>query len=130
MKERYRREIEDILTNIDVGNDENSLPACEKSEVASEAEPRFLSQAIKTIRPGKIILSSLILLLIALLLGPSFPSFLGSLMAWAAVVIFILGYALIFIKPDKKYEKRWRGDPIDEPEIGFLERLRRKFTGS
>ena len=129
MKERYRREIEDILTNIDVENDENSLLACEKPEGVSEAESGFLSQAIKNIRPGKIILASLILLLIALLLGPSFPSFLGSLMAWAAVVIFILGYALIFIRSEKKYEKRWRGEPIDEPKISFLERLRRKIIG-
>ena len=129
MKERYRREIEDILTNIDAENDGNSLLACEKPEGVSEAEAGFLSQAIKNIRPGKIILASLILLLIALLLGPSFPSFLGSLMAWAAVVIFILGYALIFIRSEKKYEKRWRGEPIDEPKISFLERLRRKIIG-
>jgi hypothetical protein len=129
MKERYRREIEDILSNIEVENDESSIQTSEKPEVSSDTESRSLSDAIKSIRPGKIVLSSLILLLVALLLGPSFPGFLGSLMVWGAVVIFIVGYSLIFIRPGQKYEKRWRGEPIDRPEIGFLERLRRKFTG-
>lgn len=129
MKERYRREIEDILSSTEVENHESSIQASEKPEVASDTKPRFLSEVIRNIRPGKVVLSSLILLLIALLLGPSFPGFLGSLMAWGAVVIFIVGYSLIFIRPGQKYEKRWRGVPIDRPEIGFLERLRRKFTG-
>ena len=127
MKERYRREIEEILSNVEVENDGSSLQTSENTGVESTSESRSLMRGIKGVRPFKIILSSAILLAVALLLGPIFPSFLGSLIAWAAVVIFIVGYSLVFISSGQKYEKRWRGEPIDEPELGFLERLKRKL---
>lgn len=129
MKEKYRREIEEILSNVEVENDGSSLQTSENTGVESTSESRSLMQGIKDVRPFKIILSSAILLAVALLLGPIFPSFLGSLIAWAAVVIFIVGYSLVFISPGQKYEKRWRGEPIDEPELGLFERLRRKLIG-
>lgn len=129
MKEKYRREIEEILSNVEVENDGSSLQTSENTGVESTSESRSLMQGIKDVRPFKIILSSAILLAVALLLGPIFPSFLGSLIAWAAVVIFIVGYSLVFISPGQKYEKRWRGEPINEPELGLFERLRRKLIG-
>ena len=129
MKERYRREIEDILSNIEIEKDDSSKQDTENFEVESDSEPRSLIRYITHVRPFKVILSSIILLAVALLIGPIFPSFLGSFIAWAAVVIFIVGYSLVFISPSQKYEKRWRGQPIDEPELGFFDKVRRKLSG-
>jgi len=52
-------------------------------------------------------------------------------LAWVGLVLFIIGYAMFFIKPPKGPEQRWRGQPLDDapsgPKTNFIGRLRRKF---
>ena len=43
--------------------------------------------------------------------------------AWAGIILFILAYALFFVKPSNNTEKRWRGRPVDDDDDS--ERLRR-----
>ena len=47
------------------------------------------------------------------------------IMAWGGLVLFIVGYAMFFIRP-RKFEKRWRGQPIDDSGEKFWDRLRRR----
>ena len=52
-------------------------------------------------------------------------------MLWAALLLFILGYALFFVRPSKmgpskSGEKRWRGQPIEYGQNSWWDRLRRR----
>ena len=128
MPEKYRREIEDLLSQIE-GQYETVEP---KKPRASRGPFKAIFRSVAgkgwSITPGRIILASVVLLLIALLFNSSMPGILAPLIGWGAVVIFILGYSLFFINPGGSYEKRWRGQPIDEPPPANLwEKLRRKL---
>ena len=115
MSERYRREIEEILGDI-----ERPPPERAKSERRSLAQVvlksvgRFLGGRSCKLSPGRVVLGSLVLLLVALLFRASMPGLVAPI-AWAAVVMFILGYALFFISPLPAYEKRWRARLIERP---------------
>ena len=113
MSERYQREIEEILDKI------GELPrgkAKPKKQgflrTMLTAIGRFLGGRGWNLSPGRIMLGSLVLLLLALIFRASMPGMVAPI-AWAAVVLFILGYALFFINPHASYEKRWRGQPIE-----------------
>lgn len=112
MSQRYQREIEEIL-----GSFESPL-----SDSSISRKRRFLRSmsglALKLVggrgwrlSPGRIILASLVLLLVALLIRGNTPGVVAPI-AWAGVVLFILGYALFFINPPH-YEKRWRGHVVE-----------------
>ncbi len=128
MPEKYRREIEDLLSQIE-GQHETVEPKRPRSSRAPfKAMLRFFAGKGWSITPGRIMLASVALLLIALLFSSSMPGLLAPLIGWGAVVIFVLGYALFFINPSGSYEKMWRGQPIDEPPPANLwEKLRRKL---
>ena len=70
-------------------------------------------------------LAAVRLLLAALLIGSAVPGF-GAPLAWAGLILFVVGYAMFFIKP-KKIEKRWRGQTIELEEDSWWDRLRRKI---
>ena len=128
MSEKYRREIEDLLSQIE-GQYETVEPKKPRaSRGLFKAVFRFFAGKGWSITPGRIIFASVALLLTALLFSSSMPGILAPLIGWGAVVIFILGYALFFINPSGSYEKRWRGQPIDEPPPANLwEKLRKKL---
>ena len=128
MPEKYRREIEDLLSQIE-GQYETVQPKRPRARRSPfKATFRFFAGKGWSITPGRIMFASVALLLIALLFNSSMPGLLAPLIGWGAVVIFILGYALFFINPSGSYERRWRGQVIDEPPPANLwEKLRRKL---
>ncbi len=128
MPEKYRREIEDLLSQIE-GQYETVQPKRPRARRSPfKATLRFFAGKGWSITPGRIMFASVALLLIALLFNSSMPGLLAPLIGWGAVVIFILGYALFFINPSGSYERRWRGQVIDEPPPANLwEKLRRKL---
>jgi hypothetical protein len=67
------------------------------------------------------------LLLAALVLRSALPGIgvVGPL-AWAGLLLFIVGYGLFFIKPPK-IEKRWRGEPLEDDSESLWSRLRRRI---
>lgn len=65
-----------------------------------------------SISPGRVMLGAFVLLLVALLFRSQMPG-MASPIAWAAVVLFIVGYALFFLNPRAPYEKRWRGRLVE-----------------
>ena len=125
MAERYKKEIEEILQQAgDLG-----------SGGPSRSKPTFLKlvwlQMVQSlggktwaIRPGRVMLVAVVLLLAALLLRPTLPGIVG-LLAWAGLILFIVGYAMFFIRPPK-VEKRWRGETIEYGE-SWWSRLRRRI---
>ena len=126
MSEKYQREIEDILGQIEG-------PAQRKARsrktglfrMMLNAFGRFLGGKGWNLSPGRIMLGSLSILLVVLLFGAGMPGILGAALAWGAVILFILGYALFFINPSSAYEKRWRGQAIETPPTLWEQVIRR-----
>jgi ABC-type nickel/cobalt efflux system permease component RcnA len=72
-------------------------------------------------------LAAVVVLLLAVVAG-SITSGLAPLLGFAGLLLFIVGYAMFFIKPPKT-EKRWRGQPI-EYDDSLWSRLRRRLGRS
>ena len=130
MSEKYQREIEDILGQIEGPTQPKAKPRRPGLfRVLLNALGRFLGGKGWNLSPGRIMLGSLSILLVALLFNASMPGILGPALAWVAVILFILGYALFFINPSSSYEKRWRGEAIETPPTVW-ERFLRRIKGS
>ncbi len=114
MSQKYQREIEEILDNVE---DPRSHKAKRERRgflrVLGAVFVQFIGGRGWHISPGRIMLGSLVLLLVALLIKGSMPGLVAP-MVWTGIVLFILGYALFFINPPH-YEKRWRGRVIERP---------------
>ena len=130
MSEKYQREIEDILGQIEGPAQRKARPRKPSLfRVFLNALGRFLGGKGWNLSPGRIMLGSLSILLVTLLFSASMPGILGPALAWGAVILFILGYALFFINPSSSYEKRWRGEAIETPPA-LWERFLRRVKGS
>ena len=127
MSKKYQREIEDILSQIEVPPP-NKVRSEKRGfiQAALGGIGRFLGGRGCNLSPGRIMLGSVGLLLVAVLFGASMPGIVTPMIAWSAITLFILGYALFFINPNSSYEKRWRGQPI-ETVPGWWERLLRRI---
>ena len=129
MSEKYQREIEDILGQIEGPAQRKARPR--KTGLVRKllnAFGRFLGGKGWNLSPGRIMLGSLSILLVALLFGAGMPGILGAALAWGAVILFILGYALFFINPSSSHEKRWRGQAVETPPT-LWERVIRRIKG-
>ncbi len=126
MPEKYQKEIEDLLDNL------SSLPR----GPARKRKPSLVRVALGgigallggrgwRISPGRIMLGAVILLLTAWWFTTMLPALAG-LVAWAAVILFILGYAFFFISPRSTYQKRWRGEPLEQEPSPWWTRFRRR----
>ena len=126
MPEKYQKEIEDLLDNL------SSLPR----GPARKRQPSLLRAVLGgigallggrgwSISPGRIMLGAVILLLTAWWFTTMLPALAG-LVAWAAVILFILGYAFFFISPRNTYQKRWRGEPLEQAPSPWWTRFRRR----
>ena len=132
MPSRYQREIEDILERA--GED---VPKRRPRRVSDRRSIRklawlyvrqSLSGNLFSVSPGRIMLFGFVLLLSFLLVRP-FSAGVAGMLAWAGLIIFIVGYAMVLVRPPK-IEKRWRGESIEIDPSGssWLDRIRRRFT--
>ena len=124
MSEKYQKEIEDLLDNI------SSFPQRRAKKrqqglfsAVLSGVGKFLGGRGWSISPGRIMLGAVILLLMAWWFTTMLPGIAG-LVAWVAVILFILGYALFFINPRSSYEKRWRGEPLEQSPSPWWARFR------
>ncbi len=87
-----------------------------------------LSVKLWSLSPGRVMLIGLLLLLSMLIVMQFVPGIPG-LLAWAGLLIFIVGYGMVLAKPPK-IEKRWRGQSMEENGESlwnrFLRRIRPK----
>jgi uncharacterized membrane protein len=81
------------------------------------------------ISAGKLMLASLVLLLLALILG---AAGLASpvILVVAGLVLFVIAYALFFVRPTSTagYKKRWRGRLIED-DLPLWDRFKRWLKG-
>ena len=127
MSDKYMKEIEDILKQA-----EDVMPADRAGARGSGhgnpgGQPSLLSRisggrGLK-ISAGKLMLASFALLLLALVLGAAGFGSVVFLVA-AGLILFVIAYALFFIRPGASYEKRWRGRIIED-RPSMLDRMRR-----
>lgn len=129
MPEKYQQEIEEILKKVGEAPPGDTR---DRSERPLEDRPHTIqpSRSVPaprrgsiprwpTITPGKILLSGLLLFVVAALLK------LGTLV-WIGLGLLAVAYLLFFITPRSvSYEKRWRGQPVDEGHSSPWERFKR-----
>ena len=126
MSERYKREIEEILrqagelgTGQGSGKSKPGLLRLVWLNIAQSVGGKTWS-----LSPGRIMLVAIALLLSALVARLIAPGLAG-LLAWGGLLLFIVGYALFFVRPPK-VEKRWRGERIDYDQGNWWGRFRRR----
>jgi len=129
MPEKYQEEIEEILKQVGEAppgdppsRSERPLedrPHTRQPSRRAPAPHHGSSPRWPTITPGKILLSGLILIVVAAFLK------LGTLV-WIGLGLLVVAYLFFFITPRPvSYEKRWRGQPLDEGHSSPWERFKR-----
>ena len=129
--EQYKSEIEEILKKAEI---EAPIPIRPRKTSFFSMLVRYARQSLEgkawSVTPGRIVLVAVSLLLVAAITRVAVPGFFGPL-AWAGLGIFIIGYALFFIKPPKGPDQRWREQPLDDaptgPKATWIDRVRRKL---
>ena len=131
MPDKYLKEIEEILKRADeVMPKEGAARSRQRTRSPSgSVSPlsRLSGGRGFKISAGKLMLASFALLLLALVLG---AAGIVSVFAFvvAGLVLFVIAYALFFIRPGSSQEKRWRGRVIEESP-SMWNRFRRIFKG-
>ena len=129
MPERYQKEIEDILKQAGDIEPPSSKP------VSKPGLLRLIRIYVRnsfdgkpwTLSSGRVILVSILFLLSAVVFGAMVPGLTG-ILGWIGLVLFILGYALFFIKPPRSTtEKRWRGQAIEYEGDSWWNRFKNKY---
>ena len=134
MPSRYQREIEDILEKAGEAGPKRRPRRASDRRSLRQLVWLYVKQSLSgnffSISPGRVMLLGFVLLLSFLLVRP-FSAGVAGMLAWAGLIIFIVGYALVLVRPPK-LEKRWRGESIEmEPPGGsWLDRIRRRITRS
>ncbi len=130
----YQQEIEDILRKAEA---EAPLPSPQTRRGLRTMVWQYARQSLNSnawgVSPGKIMLAALGILLAAFLLRPLVPGLFG-LLAWAGLIIFIVAYGMVFLKPSKSGQRKmWRGHYLnEEPSDGdgddsWWQGLKRRF---
>ena len=127
MSERYQREIEEILE--EAGDLVPAKPRLGARPGFWRLIRAYIAQSLRgnrwSLSPGRVMLIAVSLLLAALVLRGALPGIVGPL-AWAGLLLFIVGYGLFFVKPPK-IEKRWRGQTVESGGESLWTRLRRRM---
>lgn len=140
MPDRYEKEIEDILKKAGVPSDDSAASAKrpKKARRSRGGVGRLawlyirqsLSGGVWSLSPGRVMLIGFVLLLATLLMMPFIPGVPG-LLAWAGLIICIIGYGMFLARP-KKTEKRWRGRTLETGERSRIrsafDRIRRRLS--
>ena len=127
MAKKYQREIEDILKQA------GEVVPARRSHGSSAGLPtlawRYLAASVRDrsarFSPGRLMFIGVALLLATLIFRP-LVSWMVAPLAVVGVIVFVAGYGMFFIKPRRRYEKRWRGQPIDDDGGSLWDRFRRK----
>ena len=128
MSDRLIREIEDILERAESSaSDDDSRTTLQKYG----RESWFLrlvrngARLNALLKPSRVMLAGITLLLVAVLLNTLIPGRVH-LLVWAGLVLFVVAYGLFFVNPSGVYEKRWRGRLVED-RGSWLDRLRRRL---
>lgn len=136
MPDKFIREIEEILKESERSG---------KGEVANEQEGRSKTSGLLSkfsrlgsfisISPNKVVVAGIILIILSFILYNAFNYLFVQGIAillpiWAGLVLFVIVYGLLFVRPGFQYEKRWRGRLVDDGiPPSTWERFRRWLRG-
>ncbi len=132
MPSRYQREIEDILEKAGEEGPRRRPQRARERRSLRQLVWLYVRQSLSgnlfSISPGRIMLLGFVLLLSFLLVRP-FNGGVAGMLAWAGLIVFIIGYGMVLVRPPK-IEKRWRGQSVELGSSGdsWLDRIRRRFT--
>ena len=132
MANRYQREIEEILGQA---NEDAAGADAEGRGAATPVGRRLRPQTPRRspgsspyLTPGRLLRAGLAALAASLLLN-IFGVGIASPLFWIGVALLIVAYVAFFTKPRRTTERRWRGQPLDDPpESGPVSRLWRWIT--
>ena len=127
MSSKYQREIEEILEKAgDLRSKRGGRRAPRESltRLVWLYVKHLLSGKLWSLSGGRVMLFGLVLLLSTLVVGRLVDGVSGYI-AWAGLLIAIVGYGMVLARPPTR-EKRWRGQPVEEPGESWWERLRRR----
>ena len=126
MPDRYQKEIEEILRQA--GESSQGGEGRRKQSFLGLIwlhVVQSLGGKTWSVTPGRVMLMAIALILSALLVGAVGLGFAG-LLGWAGLILFIVGYAMFFIRPPRT-EKRWRGRIIDYGRGSWWDHIRRRI---
>ena len=127
MGQRYEREIDEILEqagNIGSRSGNKGLFSLVWTYCAQS-----IGGPVKSLRPGRVMLIAVAILILALFLNASMPGMnIVAPIAVTGLILFIVAYAMFFIRPPNKSnpEKRWRGQPIDDDRPSLWDKMRNR----
>ena len=130
MSQRYQREIEEILQQVNEKGEGGKGPTepgtgklLPSPRRPRRGDDRSISRFIRLPSPGRLFVAGLALLVAALVLRTAVPGVSGP-MVWVGVGLFIAAYIMFFTRARRPSERRWRGRTIEgEVQPGLLERL-------
>ena len=133
MPDKFMKEIEEILKQAeDIVRKEPTRKGQRRSSPHQSSPLKSKRTGIRFSlpSPGKLMLAGVAIFLVALILNATVHGGVA-LLIWAGIALFVLAYALYFIRPGgSKYEKRWRGRPVEDTGTSSLvDRLKRWFQG-
>ncbi len=132
MSSKYQREIEEILQNADdIGGGErrSKRPSSNNNIGFFRLVRMYVRQSLGgrfwSISPGRVMLVGFVLILSTLLVRP-FVGGVAGWLGWAGLLMFIVGYGMVLVRPPK-VQKKWRGEPIED-DSSWLDKIRRKIS--
>jgi hypothetical protein len=120
MSNRLEREIEEILQQAEMP------PAAEKAQKGGGQRADSGSFRVQdSLRPKRFFIVAGLLALSWLVLN-AMGLGLAGVLGWLALVLFIAGYALYFVRSESTPQRRWRGQVVDYGDrSSWRSRLRR-----
>lgn len=115
MPEQYQKEIEDILRQAEA---DAPLPKQRRQSLRAmvwQYARQSVSSDAGRFSPGRLMLAALAILLVAVVLRFMMPPILFGLLAWMGLALFIVAYAMFFLRPSNRgaARKQWRGRYLD-----------------
>ena len=80
---------------------------------------------VRTLSPSKLVIAGVVALVLAMIFRAVYRGLMAPFI-WAGLGLFVLAYLYFLVSPSRpRYEKRWRGRPIEDEPASPWERLRR-----
>ncbi len=128
MPDKYKNEIEEILKQAEEVLSKEPSKGAKKDKDGQGKTLKPLSLGTLSLKPGRIMIAGIALLLLALILNSIVP-FTVAPLVWTGLAMFVIAYVLFFIQPrSSSYAKRWRGRLIEE-RTPLVERVKRWLKG-
>ena len=134
MSDKYIKEIDDILKKAsDVARKEPAYrnPSRRSLRLINPFNNRKLGHKFQNMSPGKLMLTGLAVFLLGLILNLITKGAV-TFLVWSGIILFAIGYVWYIFRPSTgttvKYEKKWRGRPIDDDKpVSLVDKFKRLF---